>query len=141
MARALLPLCEVAGCPEIQLPGTVSLVHVRNAGSALGFLQGLDLWMVLGIAALVLVPMMARRILSPSGRIGLGLLVGGAAGNLVDRFLWGGVTDFIGIGGQVVINLADVALIVGCVLATRALTHATRPAPPALEDLQPGLGR
>ncbi|MBX7435412.1 signal peptidase II [Mycobacterium sp. Y57] len=48
---------------------------------------------------------------------GLGLTLGGAGGNLVDRLVRGSVTDFIAVGRWPVFNLADVALTVGvCVV-------------------------
>ncbi len=51
------------------------------------------------------------------GRAGLGLAVGGAAGNLVDRLYRGAVVDFIDLGWWPVFNLADAAIVVGAALA------------------------
>jgi lipoprotein signal peptidase len=48
---------------------------------------------------------------------------GGALGNALDRLLIGGATDVLYVGWGPVWNLADVALIVGTVLATRALVR------------------
>jgi signal peptidase II len=48
---------------------------------------------------------------------GLGLAVGGAAGNLVDRFRRGFVVDFVAAGAWPVFNLADAAMTLGLVVA------------------------
>jgi signal peptidase II len=49
--------------------------------------------------------------------IGLGIAIGGAAGNLVDRARRGGVVDFVAAGPWPVFNLADVAMAVGLLVA------------------------
>lgn len=53
--------------------------------------------------------------------VGMGLQVGGAVGNVMDRLLLGGATDVIYLGRGPVWNLADVALMGGALLATWAL--------------------
>jgi len=49
-------------------------------------------------------------------KIALGLLLGGAIGNLIDRIRFGWVTDFIDIGGWPVFNLGDSAIVIGVVI-------------------------
>jgi signal peptidase II len=49
-------------------------------------------------------------------RIALGLLLGGAVGNLIDRIRLGEVVDFIDVGAWPVFNLADSAVVVGVIL-------------------------
>jgi signal peptidase II len=56
-----------------------------------------------------------------SGRIGLAVALGGAAGNLLDRLTWGGVVDFITIGWWPAFNLADVAIVAGAAIAVGSL--------------------
>ena len=131
LARAALTLCTSSSesCERIDLPGGLELVRVVNEGSGLGFRQGWWLWIVLAVAGLLLVLAYAHR----GGRVvfplalGAGLQLGGAAGNLLDRALFGGATDFIAVGA-VVINLADVALFVGTALATIGLLRTPAPA-------------
>lgn len=131
LARAALTLCTPpsAACERIDLPGGLELLRVANEGSGLGFQQGWWLWFVLAVAGMLLVLAYARR----GGRVGLvlalgaGLQLGGAAGNLLDRALFGGATDFIAVGA-VVINLADVALFLGTALATIGLLRTSAPA-------------
>ncbi len=109
------------------LPG-FSLSHVHNRGIAFslfssgGGLSRVALHMVI-VAAVVLIAWMLVRdgAQSPMLGVGLGLILGGAIGNLVDRVLYGWVVDFIHlwvvIGGRVHswpdFNLADSAISVG----------------------------
>lgn len=122
-AHAALPLCR-ADCDS---PGPVGLLRLENAGSALGFVQGLWIWTLLALLGASLAVFVARRV-GPSLRAALasGLLLGGVVGNLVERMLLGGVTDFIAVRG-IVLNVADLALGGGAVLATLVLHRLTRP--------------
>jgi lipoprotein signal peptidase len=120
----------LSACQRISLGHFLGVMRADNAGSALGFFQGLGLWTVMGAAAVALVwcfPRWGRgsRVLA----VATGLLAGGAVGNLLDRVVYGRVTDFIDVRvGQgtsgFVLNPADVALAVGAILATVALYRA-----------------
>jgi signal peptidase II len=65
---------------------------------------------------------MGRRLVSPWWAIGLGMILGGATGNLVDRFfrspgpLRGHVVDFLSIGWWPVFNVADPSVVCGAIL-------------------------
>jgi signal peptidase II len=59
-------------------------------------------------------------------RISLGLLMGGAIGNLIDRIRFGWVTDFIDIGGWPVFNLGDSAIVIGVILILYHFIFRTR---------------
>lgn len=65
---------------------------------------------------------MGRRLVSPWWAVGLGMILGGAMGNLVDRFfrapgpLRGHVVDFLSIGWWPVFNVADPAVVGGAIL-------------------------
>ena len=94
-------------------------------GSALGFAQGWWLWIVLAAVGLGLIPLYAHW-LGRSGWVaamGVGLQVGGAIGNLLDRLILGGATDVLYLGVGPIWNLADVALVVGTLMATWALAQ------------------
>jgi signal peptidase II len=96
------------------LPG-VQLVDVRNSGVAFGFFSGGGaLVLVLTLTALsALVVYFALR---PQRRLlwlPTGLLVGGALGNLIDRFSSGSVTDFIKLPLWPAFNVADMAITFG----------------------------
>lgn len=96
---------------------------VRNPGAALSIATGMT-W-VLTIVAVVVVVVVARtsrRIGSRGWAVALGLLLGGALGNLVDRLLRepgplrGHVVDFLAYGRLFVGNVADIAIVVAAVL-------------------------
>lgn len=103
----------------------VSITHVHNSGVAFGLFTNRNA--LFGFVALVVVVVIVNfyRSLPPDLiwlRVSLGLVLGGAAGNLVDRVAQGSVTDFIdlrlGTGHTVwpVFNLADSSVSVGVVM-------------------------
>lgn len=92
------------------------IVHWKNTGAAFGMLPGFsDLFTILAfvvaIAILYYYPQIPRqeRLL----RLALGLQMGGAVGNLIDRLTIGSVTDFISIGTFPVFNVADASISTG----------------------------
>ncbi|MQA14438.1 MAG: signal peptidase II [Pseudonocardiaceae bacterium] len=114
--------------PVRLLGGGLYLVVYRNPGAAFSLATGLT-WLLTLIAVVVVVAIvrLAPRLRSPGWAFGLGLVLGGALGNLVDRFfrspgpLRGHVVDFLSLfapDGSVwpVFNLADSAIVSGGVL-------------------------
>jgi signal peptidase II len=112
--------------PPIRLlDGALYLVHARNTGAAFSLGEGYTVLLSLFAAGVVAYIIGAARNLRSLGwAVGLGLVLGGAVGNLVDRvfrapgFLRGGVVDFISLfddGGRVwpVFNVADSCLVAG----------------------------
>ena len=99
--------------------GFFRLTHTHNTGSAFGLFQGQNLPLIfaslVGIAVLVLIFNSQPR-QGPLLRLSIGLQLGGAAGNLLDRFLLGHVTDFIDVGAWPVFNVADASIVTGLVL-------------------------
>ena len=80
------------------IDGFFNLVYVRNDGAAWNILSGQGVVLILiSVSVLVLLFVYRRSFLQEqlSHRILLGLLVGGIAGNLVDRIRFGWVTDFL----------------------------------------------
>lgn len=96
--------------------GFFRFTHVHNTGSAFGLFQDQNLVLLIvslvGIVALAIIYGMQER---PGWllRASIALMLGGAAGNLLDRILLGHVTDFIDIGPWPVFNLADSAIVSG----------------------------
>ncbi|NPA06279.1 MAG: signal peptidase II [Chloroflexi bacterium] len=94
----------------------VRLVHWRNTGAAFGLYQGAnDVLLILSILIILFVGWHYRNA-SPRARClrwALALQIGGALGNLWDRFTYGWVTDFIAIGRFPVFNIADIAITFG----------------------------
>ena len=87
----------------------VRIVHNRRG--ARGALEPGTAAVVLGVVAAVAAVLAHQA--GPTTAIGLGLLVGGAGGNLVDRVRRGAVVDFVRAGWWPVFNLADAAMLVG----------------------------
>ncbi|MGH2559294.1 MAG: signal peptidase II [Thermomicrobiales bacterium] len=115
--RALGP-----GEPEhrVELIGSALAVHyVQNSGAAFGLFRG-QTALLTAIALLVvggLVVSYARhRAPSLTLALGLGLLIGGAFGNLIDRLRFGYVVDFVSVGIWPKFNVADSAITVGVAL-------------------------
>jgi signal peptidase II len=93
----------------------VTLVHVRNRGVAFSALEGRTglVTVVIGLAVLALVIWFARHATRRLVWLPVGLLAGGAAGNIVDRARHGAVTDFIKLPAWPAFNVADMAITFG----------------------------
>ena len=92
------------------------IVHWKNAGAAFGMFQGLrDVFTILAILVSIGIiyyyPKIPRE--NWAIRLAMGLQLGGALGNLVDRLTRGVVTDFISIGNFPVWNVADACISIG----------------------------
>ncbi|MGO9753963.1 MAG: signal peptidase II [Solirubrobacteraceae bacterium] len=99
------------------LPG-LELVHWRNSGVAFSVLAGGGA-IVFGLAALalaVLIMYLSIRPERPWLWLPTGLLIGGAIGNLIDRFAGGAVTDFIKLPLWPAFNVADMSITFGVIL-------------------------
>ncbi len=106
------------------LGGAVYLRHTRNTGAAFSIAQGQTVLLSLvALAVVVAIVRTARRLGSSAWSVCLGLILGGAVGNLVDRVfrapgpLRGAVVDWIDLRVWPVFNLADSALVIGVCLA------------------------
>jgi signal peptidase II len=107
------------------VPGLLDFTHVRNTGAAFGFLNATDfplknvLFTCIALAALAGVAWYSARLSSEQllMRIGLALISGGAAGNLIDRAVLGSVVDFVDAYWRSyhfwAFNVADSAITVG----------------------------
>jgi len=111
------------GQPVSIIGDTVTWTLVRNSGAAFSMATGYT-WILTLIATAVVIGIiwMGRRLVSPWWAVGLGMILGGALGNLVDRFfrwpgpLRGHVVDFLSIGWWPVFNVADSCVVGGAVL-------------------------
>ena len=107
------------------VPGLVDFTHVRNSGAAFGILNVTEfpfktaVIAVIAIAALIGVGMYAASLAHHQvvARTGLALIIGGAAGNLIDRVVTGSVVDFVDVYWRTyhfwAFNVADSAITVG----------------------------
>lgn len=117
-------VARLQGEPRIELiPGWLSLTFLRNPGAAFG--MGASMTIVLTAVAVVVcvyVIKIASRLRDLGWTVALGLLLGGAVGNLLDRILRepavfrGHVVDFIDYHGWFVGNVADICLTVAAVI-------------------------
>jgi signal peptidase II len=116
------------------LPG-IDLVNTRNTGVAFGFFSGGGTIVAL-VAALALVALLvffATHLTRPLVWLPTGLLVGGAAGNLIDRAREGAVTDFVDLPLWPAFNVADAAITIG-VLALLYVLEGPPSREPARRD-------
>ena len=108
------------------IPGVLHLTYLTNAGGAFGILAGRgDVLLVASVVALAFVFWMLLE--GPPTRVtalACGLILGGAAGNLLDRLISGEVTDYVDLRVWPVFNVADSAIVVG---AAALLLVALRP--------------
>jgi signal peptidase II len=137
VALGRLPL----GRPVPVIEGFFSLTLVMNPGLAFGMLAETPAgwrWLValLSIAALAVLGVVGLRMLPGGGRVtpvALGLIFGGAIGNLIDRARFGAVVDFLDFYWRgyhwPAFNVADASISVGVVLL--ALRMLTSPAAPS----------
>lgn len=93
----------------------VDIVHVRNHGVAFGAFAGGGTIVALIIAAalVALVVWFVRHTGTPLAWLPVGLLLGGAVGNIFDRIRDGAVTDFIKFPAWPAFNVADIAITFG----------------------------
>jgi signal peptidase II len=98
------------------IPG-VDLINTRNSGVAFGLFSGGGalVAIVAGIALIALLAFFFTHLARPLVWLPTGLLIGGAAGNLLDRAVEGSVTDFVDLPLWPAFNVADAAITIGVV--------------------------
>src|SRR6184192_3520659 len=111
----------------------VRIVHAQNTGAAFGLLpERTTLLSVLSVLAVLAIVYYYRQIASASWLVSatLGMQLGGAFGNLLDRVTQGYVVDFVDVGvGEVrfwAFNVADSSIVVGIFVVTFALWYEER---------------
>lgn len=121
---------------QVDLFAGIQIVRVHNSGIAFGMLDDAGA-IVLVIAALAFAGLLAMFLLSaerPGLWLPIGLLAGGALGNLIDRIREGFVTDFIDPPRWPAFNVADIEITVGVILLVGIyLLAPEEPAPGSAE--------
>ncbi|MFF7241149.1 signal peptidase II [Streptomyces collinus] len=120
----LLVVAKLEHHEPIRLVGDLLELHaIRNPGAAFGFGAAFTvIFTLIAAAVIVVIIRLARKLYSFPWAIALGLLLGGALGNLTDRvfrapgIFEGEVVDFIAPKGFAVFNLADSAIVCGGIL-------------------------
>jgi signal peptidase II len=104
----------------VHLVGSLSLTLTYNRGAAFSLAQGLTGWLiVVGVVLVIVLLLASRRLPSYSAAVAVGLMLGGAVGNLSDRLFrgnHGAVIDFVASRYWPTFNLADVAIVSGAIL-------------------------
>lgn len=114
---------RLAGHPPVQvIPGVLDLNYTTNSGGAFGLGRSAPLvFAAATVLVAIAIGIASLRLSRPSAAIALGLVLGGALGNLTDRFVHGpgfsgSVTDFIDFQIWPVFNVADSAIVIGAII-------------------------
>jgi signal peptidase II len=107
---------------RIRVAPFLDVVYVINRGVSYGLLHGTGPWLLTGLALVVALAMWCWLSHASTGRLlaaSLGLIIGGAIANAVDRLHLGGVADFFSLHAfgfyWYVFNIADVAIVAGVI--------------------------
>lgn len=149
--RANLSLGEIYR-PDLWITQYARIIHWQNYGAAFGIFQSLgSVFMVLSFVVSIVIIYYYHQVPRQDWlvRLAMGLLLGGAVGNLIDRLHQGFVTDFISVGQFPVFNIADASISTGVAILfigmwmqeRRKDIHEQKPdggtlaAPPPSEDV------
>ncbi|MEU6236823.1 signal peptidase II [Kitasatospora sp. NPDC047058] len=135
LGTKLLVVARLENHAAIKVVGDVVTFQViRNSGAAFGMGQALTIvFTVIAASVIVVIWRIARRLYSLPWAIALGLLLGGALGNLTDRLFRapaafrGHVVDFISVQHFAVFNLADSAIVCGGILVVLLSFRGSNP--------------
>ncbi len=109
------------------IPGFFHITYILNRGAAFGILENQQ-WLFLCMAAVLFILYGVFRKRVPrhcAVQVGLGMLLGGAFGNALDRFCCGAVVDFFDFRIWPVFNIADIGIVAGvCLLLWYSWTHS-----------------
>ena len=102
----------------VLISGILDLRYIHNKGAAFGIMQGSSILFMIMAAVVVIGAVYFNQKYCPPRwpQYALGLIVGGALGNVIDRYVFGSVVDFISVGWFPVFNLADTAIVCGGIL-------------------------
>ncbi len=121
----------------------VRLHYVTNTGAAFGILKDqtgfLIVTTVIGLAAIYLYYRYPpfEHLVAPAA---IGMMLGGAIGNLVDRLRLGRVTDFIDFPFWPAFNVADSSIVIGIAVLLLGYSIFAKPPPPGAENEDAGTG-
>jgi signal peptidase II len=107
------------------------LIYIHNTGAAFGIFQNQNIFFsVVAVIVIVAIVIYVRRTpeIDPVIAASLGLQLGGAAGNLVDRLRFGYVVDFIYVQHFAISNISDACITLGVILLGYQLLRYGQPA-------------
>jgi signal peptidase II len=128
---------------EVGVIGPFSIHHVQNSGIAFGlFASATSIVIVLTAVAVAWMALFFARSGSrhPVLPVGLGLVMGGSASNLIDRIRLGHVTDFLDLRYWPAFNLADAFIVVGVAILLLTLVATDREPKRRRATIAPGSG-
>jgi signal peptidase II len=117
-ATKALVRASIARGEPVEVFGGLRLINGRNSGVAFGLFSdgGAIVAVLAGLALLAVLAFFVVHADRPLAWLAVGLLAGGAAGNVVDRVREGAVTDFIDFSFWPAFNVADIAVTSGVLL-------------------------
>jgi signal peptidase II len=108
------------------------ITYVRNPGGAFGLLASRPGFFILANLLIIALLIYIYREIKPAPRVmttAIGLLIGGALGNLYDRIMFGTVIDFLDFRIWPVFNVADIGIVLGTGLLAIFLLQESRSQP------------
>lgn len=120
VSKAIVVASMEPGTSVTVIPHVLSITHSTNTGAAFGLMRGSG--QIVFLAALVIIALAFAWFFAFRGKkrlwsfVGLGLLIGGALGNLIDRIFRHKVVDFFDLGWWPVFNIADLAIVAGVII-------------------------
>ncbi len=105
------------------------ILHINNTGAAFGLFKEANLFFtIVAFVVSIVIVYYSQRL--PGGhwwmRVALGMQLGGALGNLVDRLVFRTVTDFISLGSFAIFNVADASISLGVLFLALLMWWETR---------------
>jgi signal peptidase II len=128
VVRTNLPRGQVF-LPAFWLTQYARIVHWYNTGVTGGMFENMNMVFIIIVSVLIGILLIVYPSIVQGNRllsIAMSLILGGGVGNLIDRLLYGHVTDFISIEYLGVFNLADVFIVVGASLLIYGLWQRER---------------
>jgi signal peptidase II len=120
VTKALVSALMEPGSSITLIPRVLSITYTKNSGAAFGLFAGsgqIVFWSALVIVVLMLIWFFSSQQQKNVWTfIALGLMIGGAVGNLIDRIFMGKVVDFIDVGWWPVFNVADIEIVAGVII-------------------------
>lgn len=113
---------QLPGHPIELIPGVLDLRYTTNPGGAFGLFGGIPwLFVTISLGVIAVIVYASRKLPATVAAVGLGLVLGGAVGNMIDRAIRGPgfsgeVVDFIDLQIWPVFNLADSAIVIGAAI-------------------------
>lgn len=108
----------------------LALEYVENTGAAFGMFAG-RVWVVsflaVAVAALFIVLIVSHLAPTALNQVAIGMIFGGAVGNMIDRVRLGYVIDYVAVGSWPKFNIADSAITIGVAIVLLGLVRDQQP--------------